>query len=239
MEIRTHASSTVLFRALADAIGQAWSASTASNQSAFCLALPGGRTPLPFFTLLGERPDLLPADCWRSLQLVWTDERLVPFSQADSNAGAAWRAGLNRWPLALDQIHYADYYPALPDAVAAYERKLRELLCRLSKPLGLDLALLGIGTDGHTASLFSDTRHEPEALVQAAWSPAGVRERLTLTHAFLNRSARIYFVATGPDKRPLLEHRRAQPAARLYPFEQIQGRAETVYWLDQDAAPIV
>lgn len=236
LDIRIYDEPEAMSMAVVKAIADLWRQSAAKKSLPFLLALSGGRTPLTLFKLLGEQPELLPAACWQSLQLVWVDERLVPFDHPDNNAGAAWRAGLQNCPLSKDQIHpIPTDQGAAAVATAAYEATLKVLLQRHNKA-ALDLVLLGIGEDGHTASLFPQTIPQA-ALVQPSLSPQGVKVRISLTADFLNRTSHVYFLATGAAKRPLIEHLRTavEPA---YPFEQIHGCTATVYWLDREAGGV-
>ena len=234
LDIRIYEEPEAMARAVAIAITGLWRQTAANNNLPFYLALSGGRTPLTLFKLLGEQPALLPDGCWKSLQLFWADERLVPFDHPENNAGAAWRAGLKNCPLSKDQIHPIPTDRDASAAAAAYDATLNLLLQKHNKT-ALDLVLLGIGEDGHTASLFPQTIPQA-ALVQPSLSPQGIKARISLTAAFLKRTSHVYFLATGAAKRPLIKHLRTttgQDAA--YPFEQIHGRAKTIYWLDREA----
>jgi 6-phosphogluconolactonase len=177
------------------------------------LAVPGGSAA----RVLGPLRALLGAELWRSLRVTWVDERRVPHQSADSNRGTAHRAG---WlgscapvalelPLWLDEEH----------ADAAVERIRRALTADFAD--ALDAVLLGMGPDGHIASLFPGhpvlKTLAPVARVDD--SPKPPPERITLTLPVLATASVAVLVATGASKRNALEHLRAGdrslPAARL------------------------
>lgn len=193
----------------------------------FVLALSGGRTFLPLYSLLSE-PRWLEQLPWGRTHLIWCDERCVPPGHPDSNFGAARRALLSRVPLPPGRAHRMRGEKSPPERAARdYERELRRLFPGESWPRA-DLALLGVGEDGHTASLFpgDPALEERERWVLAARAPAGFapRLRLTLSLPALNASRRVLLAAWGPGKRRAV-HRLstrpdapgAPPAARLRP----------------------
>jgi 6-phosphogluconolactonase len=199
----------------------------------FALCLSGGSTPRRLYALLAAPPfrDAFP---WLRTHLFWGDERLVPHDHPDSNYRMVREALLAHVPIPPENIHPIPTDVAAADAASVYERTLRAFHARdPAQPL-FDITLLGLGTDGHTASLFPgvsalDERDRWAAAVVGAKPEA----RITLTYPALESSRRIAFLVTGDDKRAVLARIRAgtsdDPAARI--------RGDIVWFADRAAAP--
>ena len=198
------------------------------------IALSGGRTPrLLYERLAAAHAGTVP---WRQVHVWWGDERFVPEDDADTNYRMARETLLDRVAIPPDQIHPISTSPADPEAAArAYERTLEQTFGR-----GLprfDLLLLGIGGDGHTASLFprSPALSETTRRVVVTLAPTAPTTRLTMTFPVLNNASSVQFVVTGAEKasvlRRVLEGGCAPvdcPAAGVRP-----SSGEVVWWLDQ------
>ena len=166
------------------------------------VALSGGTTPKQMGSILAREPyrSRIP---WDRVHVFWGDERWVPLGSPESNAGEARRGFLDLVPIPPGNVHPWDTAAESPrEAAAAYETLLRE---RFAEPSGIprfDLVLLGMGDDGHTASLFPDT----DALVAdgrlavANYVPKMDATRLTLTAPLLNAGREILFLVGGPGK---------------------------------------
>jgi len=209
----------------------------------FLLALSGGSTPQRLYQTLAQ-PACAPQEMdWDRTVFLFGDERCVGPDHPDSNYGMA-RASLFA-PLGIpqEQVHRMSGENPDPRAAAvAYERVLRTVTgCPGPDIPPLDLILLGLGEDGHTASLFPGTTalQESDRLVTVSRSPKGIPLRLTLTLGVINRANVILFLITGSTKaqivRRILEPQtdadRALPAALVTPE---QGRL--IWMLDQAAA---
>ncbi|MDF1522755.1 MAG: 6-phosphogluconolactonase [Trueperaceae bacterium] len=169
-----------------------------AERGRFVVALAGGGTPLEGYRRLRERRDLP----WERVWLTWGDERDVPRTHADRNERAAREALLDHVPLAPGHVLAWPYGPD-PDASAeAHARTLHELF---GDPLDLDLALLGLGADAHTASLFPGT-----GAAAASGTTTVVRPdphgpaRLSLTGSALSRAREAWVLVVGADKRQAL-----------------------------------
>jgi 6-phosphogluconolactonase len=168
------------------------------------LALAGGETPRSLYRQLAA----LPARTidWARVHVFWGDERYVPADDARSNFRMARETLLDHVPCPPEHIHpMPTAFPNPADAAAAYEQTLRDFF-GAGVP-EFDLVLLGLGTDGHTASLFphSPALHESARLVVPSTTTANPPLRLTLTFPPLTRGRRIFVIAAGPDKLAVLD----------------------------------
>lgn len=204
----------------------AWLLGLASaKDGAFSLCLSGGSTPTLLYRRLAQAPyrDAFP---WDRTHLFWGDERFVPPDDALSNYAMVRGALLAQAPIPPANIHPVPTLGLSPDAAAAaYQRDLQAYYGaeRLdpARPL-FDVTLLGLGADGHTASLFphSSVLTERERWV-AAVLDAKAEARITLTYPALESSRHVAFLATGREKAEILSRLirgdESLPAARLYP----------------------
>jgi 6-phosphogluconolactonase len=198
------------------------------------VALSGGSTPKLLFETLADRfRDQMP---WSNIQFFWSDERHVPPDHPESNYRMANEALLSRVPVPRENVHRV--HGENPDAAAAasdYEQTIREVT-RQSLPR-LDLILLGLGTDGHTASIFpgSDVVHETKRLVAATLVEKFKTHRITMTLPLLNNGASVVFLVSGAEKaeivKEVLEGENKYPAQAVRPTH-----GELIWMLDQDAA---
>jgi 6-phosphogluconolactonase len=202
----------------------------------FSVALAGGATPRRTYELLAVSPlkDQAP---WDRVHVFWGDERCVPLTDPRSNARLAKEAWLDHVPIPVTQIHPLDCAPDPAAAARQYEAKLREFFA--GQPPILDLVFLGLGNDGHTASLFPGTPVLPEReRWAAAVSVAGQDlQRVTLTAPLINQAAMVTFLVAGGAKAGVLRevlHGPRDPA-RL-PAQLIQPHNGELLWLVDLAA---
>lgn len=205
----------------------------------YAVALAGGNTPAPLYQLLGQPAwrDVLP---WEQVHFFWGDERCVPPDHPDSNYGLAWREWLSHTAVPPANIHRMQCEEDPEQAAKGYEEELRAFF---GEEPAFDLIFLGVGEDGHTASIFPST---PAVMESRRWVMVNHRlgdptPRLTLTLPVLNAARHVVFLVTGARKavvvcRILLDpilHRNALPAARVRPW------AGSVTWLlDEPAAAL-
>ncbi|MCL6480968.1 MAG: 6-phosphogluconolactonase [Firmicutes bacterium] len=199
------------------------------TEGKFCVALAGGSTPRPLYRLLAASPlrERIP---WSRVHLFWGDERAVPPEDPASNYGTAYRELLAHVPLPAGHVHRMGAEVAdLDDAANQYANRLRH-------HLQLDdagyprfhLIVLGLGADGHTASLFPGERalENTAAWVIATAAPGAAgpaARRLTLTLGVLNAAHHVIFLVTGPEKAHVLWRVLEDPAADL-PAQRVQPR---------------
>jgi len=201
----------------------------------FLVALSGGRTPHTAFHLLRAAPRVALV-AWEQVEILWSDERAVPPDDPDSNYGAARESLLAHLPaLRGEAVHrMAGEAADLDRAARDYEDELRRVAgAAVDEVPTLDLVWLGMGVDGHTASLCpgDDALMITDRLVVAAWPPGYDGPRLTLTYPVLNAARQVTFLVVGADKAETLAAVRAGadlPAARVH--------AERVSWLVDVAA---
>jgi 6-phosphogluconolactonase len=222
-------------KAAAEAFVRATRSAAAARGRAW-VALPGGRTPLPTFELLAS-PDYRDRVPWDLVELYWADERAVGPEDPLSNYRSAREAFLDRLPdLPVDQVHrmMADTTD-LTHGARHYEGELRARVP--AGPDGIpvfDLVWLGMGADGHTASLCPNDGSllVTDRLVVATW-PAGYdTARLTLTYPVLNAAREVLFVVTGEEKAATVA---AVRAGADLPAADVQA-ARTTWLLDAAAA---
>lgn len=203
----------------------------------FVAALSGGSSPKNLYARLAQPPYLegLP---WEQIHLVFGDERFVSPNDPESNERMAREALTEKVPLAGA---YGMVRAETPEASAeAYESLIRDLL---GKDLAIDLTLLGMGPDGHTASLFpgQPSVHETERLVIAAKANMGVPDRITMTAPLLNRSRLVLFLIGGADKaEPLKRVMEGEENWDETPTQAVARHAPNVeYFLDEAAARLL
>jgi 6-phosphogluconolactonase len=218
----------------ADAVARAGAAFTAAEARAavaargrFIMAVSGGRTPWTMLRALADEP--MP---WADVHVVQVDERVAPPGDADRNLTHLRESLLGHCPLAPEQVH------AMPvewsDLDAASQRYALTLRTIAGAPAVLDLAHLGLGPDGHTASLVPG---DPVLDVTSAdVALSGIyqgRRRMTLTYPMLNRSRRILWLVTGHEKADMLQ--RLRDGDRSIPAGRI-SRQQSVVLADEAAA---
>jgi 6-phosphogluconolactonase len=206
------------------------------RHGAFRVALSGGGTPKQVYPLLLE-PHRRDAVDWSRVEFFWGDERAVPPDHPDSNFGAAYQALIAQLPdVRPDAIHRMPAEaPDIDVAALSHESELRLAFgARGSEPPSFDLIWLGMGPDGHTASLFPGTLalEEDERWVVGNWVPSLETWRMTLTYPVLNAGRRVLFVVTGADKADALRAIRAGGSG--LPAEAVTGRG--VEWITDAAA---
>lgn len=184
----------------------------------FALALSGGSTPRPTYRLLAHDRFASQVD-WAQVHIFWSDERCVPPDHPDSNYRMAWRIFLCTLPIPEANLHRMAGERDPREAAARYGVALQQVL---GDALRFDLILLGMGEDGHTASLFPDTPalQVGDRPTTAVYVPAFDRWRLTLTFPAINAARAVSFLVQGASKAPALacvRNGEQLPAARVSP----------------------
>jgi 6-phosphogluconolactonase len=216
-----------LARAAAERFASAVEDAVTRRGRAF-VALSGGSTPKQMGALLAREPyrSRLP---WDKVEVFWGDERCVPLGSEESNAGEAMRGFLDLVGIPRENVHPWLTDPEASGAAALeYEVNLRSAFGQETGLLRFDLVLLGMGDDGHTASLFPHTEalQAEKPLAVANFVPKLDAVRLTLTRPVLNAGRDIVFLVGGPGKAEMLEtvlegevDPEARPAQSIAPTE--------------------
>jgi 6-phosphogluconolactonase len=241
-QLRGFADSRRLFEAAADLVAER-AARAVRAAGTFSLVLSGGNTPGSLYARLAE-PPFASGIPWAQVRVYWGDERFVPFSHPQSNFRLAQDALLSRVPVLEGHVYPMPADGVTPERAAlAYEDTLGALAAAQGRSPGrspprFDLVLLGLGADGHTASLFPGG---PECAEQGRWciasrAPEGtaVRERLTLTLPVLNAARSVLFLVSGAQKRAILQRvlHPARGEERLYPAQLVRPAGELLWFTD-------
>ncbi|MBI1749383.1 MAG: 6-phosphogluconolactonase [Acidobacteria bacterium] len=222
---------------------------SAGRQGRFTVALAGGNTPLALYELLATQPTFRTLLPWEKSHFFWGDERHVPPDHADNHYRKAQAAMFSRVTLPAENIHRV---PAEnPDAAAAageYEAELRRFFdLQPGKLPRFDLALLGMGPDGHIAALFpgSEALGVQDRLAVATRDASLNTEWITLTLPVLNNAATVVFLACGREKAETLREvlRRVEHPAKgapRFPAELVRPVNGRLLWVvDQGAAGLL
>ena len=214
------------------------SAKAIRERARFLVALNGGTTPMRLFQLLAS--DFRKEVDWSHTHVFWGDERCVPTNDPGSSYGQARDLFLRHVPISEENVHRIKGELAPLEAAGEYRLILNQFA---SAPLDVprfDLVYLGIGEDGHTASLFPGSAVDVDQPVLAVTANYQGRpaQRVTLTPLVFNEARHVVFMATGDKKAVTLAEvlsGRYQP--QLYPAQRIDPKDGTITWLvDEDAA---
>jgi 6-phosphogluconolactonase len=205
------------------------------KQGRFAVALSGGSTPKALYGLLARWSPPLP---WQDIHLFWSDERCVPLDHPDSNYRMVKEALIDPGGIPKGSVHRVRTEAGQPAEVAAdYERELRAFFRLGEREFPrFDLVLLGMGPDGHTASLFPGTPGlgELRRLVVPAFVERLQSYRVTLTLPALNAAAAVLFLVEGADKAEMLE--RVIGGGNSYPAGLVKPETGDLLWLVDRAA---
>ncbi|MCL7453395.1 MAG: 6-phosphogluconolactonase [Anaerolineae bacterium] len=206
------------------------------SRGRFTAALSGGSTPRALYRLLSEEPfrSELP---WEQVHLFWGDERCVPAGDPGSNYRMAEETLISRVPIPPGNVHRVRGELPPEQAARAYARDLEEFFC--GPRTRFDLVLLGLGSDGHTASLFPESPVLEETTRLAATVEADYEDRpacrITLTLPAINTSRQILFLVSGDSKAEIVRQVLSEPGGPL-PAQQVRPTAGQLTWLIDEAA---
>jgi 6-phosphogluconolactonase len=205
------------------------------------LAFSGGTTPELFFRKLAanqENPDK--RTDWKRIHIFWVDERCVPPGHRDSNYGMTQDSLLSSLNMDKDQIHRIHGEEDPLKSALRYENEIRDVF---QKPTGIpvfDWIFLGMGEDGHTASIFPDRPDllKSPRLCEVSRHPVSGQSRITLTAKVITNSRRISFLVTGDSKsRVIRQILLREPGADRYPaFHIVPENGDLDWYLDTSAA---
>jgi 6-phosphogluconolactonase len=208
----------------------------AAARGRFSLALSGGNTPRRTYELLAG-PAFTQRTPWDRFHVFWGDERCVPLDDPRSNARMAREAWLNHVPIPPTQIYPLDCAASPAAAARGYEAGLKKFFA--GQPPRLDLVLLGLGDNGHTASLFPGTPvlKEKERWADEVYVAEQDLYRVTMTAPLLNAAAKVVFLVAGRGKAGVLREVLHGPRdVERLPAQLIQPTAGELLWLIDLAA---
>jgi 6-phosphogluconolactonase len=216
-------------------------AAAIKQKGLFTVALSGGSTPKTLYRLLADDPVLRAQVPWDKMHLFFGDERHVGPSDPLSNFRTATEAMISRSPLKPEQVtRVKGEYPEAEDAAKEYEQAIRTYFkLSVGQFPRFDLVLLGMGSEGHTLSIFPGTRalRENRRIAVHNWVGKVLMDRITLTAPAVNNAANVIFMVAGADKAPAL----TAVLERFYepdqlPAQLIQPVNGTLLWLVDTAA---
>jgi 6-phosphogluconolactonase len=199
-----------------------------AERGTFSVALSGGDSPRRLYALLAT-PEFSGRITWDRVQVFWGDERCVPPEHPDSNYGLAQTQLLSKVSLPAQNIHRIKCEASPERTAAEYEAELRGFF---GASPSFDLVLLGVGADGHTASLFpgGTALDEKRRWVVAQFLPKLPAWRITLTPVALNAAANIIIMVSGEKKAGVIKQVFLEGGASL-PVHRIRPRAGRLLWL--------
>lgn len=226
LEVLSRTAANELCKVLSNAIA-------ARGKASFVLS--GGKTPRPLYTMLaGEFRETID---WSKIDFFWGDERYVPPEHEASNFGFARGALLQPLNISPDRIHRMPTESGDPaNAALSYERHLQEYFG--SSECSFDLLLLGMGADGHVASLFpgSPALQEKNRLVVVTNAPATPVTRLSLTFRALNAASTVMILVAGSEKREILTWIERSEHRKTFPISRVTARNRLLWYVDQAAS---
>jgi 6-phosphogluconolactonase len=243
-EVRVLPDTDALNRAAADEYLRA-AREAILERGRFAVALAGGNTPRAIYEMLVTCPRArigkLP---WEKMHIFFGDERCVPPDHAESNFRMVKETLLSQRRIPAANVHRIRAEADAAQAAEEYETELRTFFAQGSSRVPrFDFVMLGLGPDGHTASLFpgSEALNEQTRLVVASWVPQLNSHRITLTLPVLNAAAEVLFVVSGKDKAEVVHAAvRGGRQAGPLPAQRVQPTSGRLLWLvDQAAASLL
>jgi 6-phosphogluconolactonase len=205
----------------------------------FCVALSGGNTPRAVYSLLASEHRQLP---WDGIHIFFGDERHVPPDDPESNFRMANESLLSKVPIPEKNVHRIRAELDAEAAAREYEQELREFFQLVDHDWPrFDLIFLGLGDDGHTASLFPGSKAltNESNRVTANWVETFQTFRITLTYPVLNHAEEIIFLVSGASKAQILSEV-LRPGAKRYPAQGVKPENGRLLWLvDKDAGSLL
>jgi 6-phosphogluconolactonase len=206
------------------------------NNGRFTVALTGGNSPLVLHEILSNEPykSVIP---WKNTFVFWGDERAVPFDDDQNNAKMGFQTLLDHVPVPPGQIYRMNSEVPAERAAAEYEAILKKHF-ENTEPR-FDLVLLGMGADGHTASIFpgSEVVHEKSKWVSTGYNAEQKSNRITLTVKLINKARNIFFSVFGDGKaKTLLNVRFGEYDPDTLPSQLINPENGNLYWYIDEAA---
>ncbi|MBK6913150.1 MAG: 6-phosphogluconolactonase [Ignavibacteriales bacterium] len=215
-------------------------ASSLKNNNKINIALSGGSTPYVIFQLLAKNYNNKIE--WNKIHFFWVDERCVSVDSSDSNYGMTKKALLNHIQISNENVHPVYCDKDYQEAVQKYSADVKSIVPIINNLPRFDLVLLGVGSDGHTASIFYDQIHLMKSYEICSLSvhPESKQKRITLTGRVINNSKKIIFIVTGKNKAVVVSNILNKQHELRLPAEYIKPTDGTLDWfLDREASSLL
>lgn len=210
------------------------------SKGRFLVSLSGGSTPKRVFEILAEDRYSARID-WANIHFFWGDERCVPLNHPDSNAGMTFKALFNKITIPDNNIHVIKGDMPPREAAIEYNGILNSFFVNQNETF--DLVFLGMGTDGHTASLFPYTPvlEEKTSSVKEVYLEELGKFRVTITKDVINKSGKVVFLVSGENKAEVLnEVMYGEHNFKKYPSQLIKPlTGELIWFIDESAAKVI
>lgn len=212
------------------------------EHGSFHVALSGGRTPRFFYSLLSREPYISRVN-WESVYIYQTDERFVSRDNPDNNYKMIFDELICNVPINIDNVFRMETDDISPSesSVSYSSYLLKSLPVRNGFPQ-LDFILLGIGEDGHVASLFPSLAHyglSDEKLVIDVFVEELQKWRISLTMPVINRAKNIFVVAVGNGKSKVIKHALDVSSPHVYPIQSLNPIGHLEWYIDDEAASLI
>jgi 6-phosphogluconolactonase len=213
----------------------------AENNRIFTVALSGGSTPGLLFTKLGE--EYSKTVQWKDVHFFWGDERCVPPDDSESNFGITMSRLLSKIDIPSQNVHRIKGEDEPEKEALRYSDEISRFAESKNGFPSFSLVILGMGEDGHTASIFPGNSEllNSDKICEVAVHPVSGQKRITITGRVINNAESVYFLVTGNKKQSVLEEiLNSRPTAKSYPAFFIQPFDGSLSWyIDRDAAGLL
>lgn len=207
----------------------------------FHLAISGGKTPDLLFSGLAKKYAHSPL--WQKIHFWWVDERMVPPDNPESNFGIAQKLLFSQISIPEKNIHRIKSENTAEAEALSYSKQIQENLSEMNGWPVFDLILLGMGDDGHTASIFPNQLEllKSDQICEVATNPSTGQKRVTITGMVINTASKVCFLITGVNKAERLsEIWKNQEKANLLPAAHIRPEGGDLDWyMDEPAAQFI
>lgn len=210
-----------------------------SQKDEFFLCLSGGSTPEIIYQTLSKKYKT--KIDWNKVNLFWGDERCVPPGSDQSNYGMTKKYLLNFIDIPIKNIHYINGENDPESEAIRYSEETKKIVPLKNEYPNFDVVMLGLGEDGHTASIFPDQMEviESDKLCEVTLHPSTRQKRITLTGKIFNNAERVIFLVTGKSKASIVK-KVLQERRKVFPAEFIQPvSGELDFFLDSDSADLL
>ncbi len=215
-----------------------WSIQQLKTKDKLNIALSGGSTPQLWFEQLAEK--FADTINWAALHFFWVDERYVPYNHPESNYGIAYKLLFNKINFPNGNLHPIPVTGNIQQDISAYCQDIKQHVPSIDGWPIFDLVVLGMGTDGHTASIFPGQLDlfDLDVPVCESKNPNTGQLRVTITGKVINHAEKIYCLVTGMNKAKILDDVfKNHAGSENYPISYV--RKDTVWLIDSEAANIL